>query len=129
MLEPPASLSSIQQFGSVITLDEHTAVIGAPGGTASGSAFVYSRVPGGAGAWGYTAKLLDPCNEAGDRYGSFIALDHDKIFVGAPKADVISVGNVGTVTLFERQGATWTLQREEEDGGRKRIRMDGVQEV
>jgi len=120
-LEPPASLNSIEKFGSAIALDEHNAVIGAPGGTASGSAFVYSRVHGGAGAWRYTAKLLDPCHEAGDGFGSSIALDHDKIFVGSPKADILSAGNAGTVTLFERQGTTWTLQREVPEDSTHRI--------
>jgi hypothetical protein len=121
VLEPPVSLNGVQKFGSAIALDEHTAVIGAPGGTNTGAAFVYSRVHGGAGDWRYTAKLLDPCNEAGDGFGSSIALDHDKIFVGSPKADILSAGNAGTVTLFERQGAKWTLQREVPDDSTHRI--------
>lgn len=120
-LEAPASLAGVAHFGTAIALDEHTAVIGAPGGTNPGSAFVYSRVHGGAGAWRYTAKLLDPCNEAGDGFGSSIALDHDRIFVGSPQVDILSAGHAGTVTLFERQGAKWTLQREVPDDSNHRI--------
>lgn len=120
-LEPAAALSRIGQFGQAIALDEHTAVVGAPGSSASGSAFVYSRVTSGVGTWRYTAKLVDPCNDAGNGFGTAIALDHDKLFVGSPRSSVVSSDNAGTVTLFERQGATWTLQREVADDSHHRV--------
>jgi hypothetical protein len=112
-LEPPVSSAGVGQFGSAISIDEHTAVIGAGGGSTNtaGAAFVYTRVAGATGEWRYTAKLLDPCSAAGDGFGSSIALVHDKIFVGVPKANLTG-GNAGTVVLFERSGATWSLLRE-----------------
>ena len=120
-LEPALALSGVRQFGRSIALDEHTAVIGAPGENSNGSAFVYSRVLSAAGTWRYTAKLLDPCNEPGNGFGTAVALDHDQIYVGSPRSAVASTENAGTVTRFERQGSTWTLQREVPDDGAHRL--------
>jgi len=111
-LEIPISASGASQFGSAIALDEHTAVIGAPGETNAGSAYIYLRVPDPTGAWRYAAKLLDPCSAGGDGFGTALALQHDKVFVGVPHAAAIDGNTPGTVMLFERHGADWALLRE-----------------
>jgi hypothetical protein len=77
------------RFGESVNLSDGRAVIGAPGErdntTTGGAAYVFTR---DAGVWAQSQKL-DLGNEAavGDRFGFSVAIEFDRIVVGAPDRD------------------------------------------
>ncbi|MEL7363253.1 MAG: hypothetical protein AAFN13_14355, partial [Bacteroidota bacterium] len=93
-----------ERFGRAVALDGDRLVVGASGGTTE--AFVYERT---AGVWSVSAVLVDdPENddeEFNDAFGDAVALDGDRIAVGAPGEGDF---NQGSVYVFERQGGAWT---------------------
>lgn len=71
-------------------------------GSASGSAYVYERQ---GTQWVQTQKLLASDGQADDRLGVALAIDGERIFVGAT-ANVVGTAS-GAVYVFRRQGSTW----------------------
>lgn len=78
------------RFGYAVAIDGDTAIVGAwrkdcPDGLGDdcGAAYVFERDVGGPGAWGVVAKLVasDAQEEAG--FGSAVAIDGDRVVVGA----------------------------------------------
>jgi Ca2+-binding RTX toxin-like protein len=92
-------------FGRSVDLDDGTIVVGAPGTGASqqGAAHVFTEVALG---WLHH-DLLDPFPEANDDFGASVAIDGNRILVGAPGEN----GDRGIVHLFTRSDGTWTHQR------------------
>lgn len=85
---------------------------------ASGAAYVFVRV---AGVWSQQAYVKASNTEAGDSFGTRIALDADTLAVSAPGEDGNGVGvngdqddnnagSSGAVYVFHRSGGTWTQQ-------------------
>jgi FG-GAP repeat len=78
-------------FGTSLAIDADTLVVGSPldgdAGTWSGSAYVFRRDTGGAGAWGEAAKLTAPDGVAYDQFGFGVAASGDGCFIGARDAD------------------------------------------
>ncbi len=97
------------QFGSGVALDGDTLVIGAFGdneaGTFGGAAYVFERDLGGADAWGLRKKLTADNaatnDQTNDQFGFEVAIDQDRIVVGAIKRDLGGVFS-GSAYLFER---------------------------
>ncbi|MCB9126044.1 MAG: DUF11 domain-containing protein [Caldilineaceae bacterium] len=125
---------AFDQFGYALAVAGDTVVVGAPGedsnataiggdGSNNGAAeagaayvFVYS-----AGVWSEQAYLKAANAEAGDAFGSAVAIAGDTLVVGAPyedsNANTIdgdggnnSNGEAGAAYVFVRSGATWTQQ-------------------
>ena len=94
--------------GAAVALDAGVAVVGAPGadaaGTDSGVALVYERR---SGSWERVATLVPETETGGARFGSAVAVDGDRILVGA-SGDVQAAQNPGSAHLFERTGAGWS---------------------
>ncbi|MEM9998503.1 MAG: T9SS type A sorting domain-containing protein [Bacteroidota bacterium] len=92
-----------ERFGRAIALDGDRLVVGASGATTE--AFVYERT---AGVWSVSAVLVDdPENddeEFNDAFGSAVAVEGDRIAVGAPGEGDF---NEGSVYVFERQSGGW----------------------
>ncbi len=113
------------EFGRSVAIHLDTVVVGAPyedsnvtavinGPNASpdnsnlsaGAAYVFFRT---GGAWAEEAYLKASNNDAGDEFGTSVAIDTDTIAVGAPLES--SAGNVnalaGAVYVYKRAAALW----------------------
>jgi hypothetical protein len=99
-------------FGRAVSIDGDTAVVGAssadPSGKASaGAAYVFVR---SGTTWTEQAKLLADDGAADDTFGDSVSIHGDTLIVGASRADVGGIVNVGAAYVFVRSGTTWTQQ-------------------
>ncbi|MDX2089290.1 MAG: cadherin-like beta sandwich domain-containing protein [Kofleriaceae bacterium] len=119
------------RFGGAIAISGDTMVVGASGessaatgvggdetnnsAAASGAVYVFVRSETG---WSQQAYLKASNTDAGDYFGSAVALDGDTLVVGALGEDSASatidgnqadnsLGDAGAVYVFERTGTTW----------------------
>jgi len=100
------------QFGSSVAVDGDTLVVGAEladgNGPQTGSVYVFRRV---AEAWVQEAELVAADTGFLDYFGASVAIDGDRIVVGASDAPSESPGSVplaGAGYVFDRSGTTWT---------------------
>ena len=104
-------------FGSSVALDDDTAVIGLPlqdGVLADeGRALVFVRSIGG--TWSLEQELFASDADAGDAFGTSVALEGNRVVIGAPGDDTINAG-AGSAYVFERAGTTWTETAKIEPG-------------
>ena len=92
------------EFGRAVALDGDRAIIGAMGDeNRTGSAYVYEF---NSVLWVET-KLTDENGAPGDEFGHSVAIDGDRIVVGAPGDD----GFIGGVFTFEHDGVNWNGQK------------------
>jgi hypothetical protein len=102
------------RFGDAVAIDGDTAVVGAPNadgvGTTSGAAYVFRELNGN---WIEEAKLLPTDPSATGRFGRSVAIEGNRVVVGAPGADGLATGS-GAAYVFKRTGAfplaAWTQQ-------------------
>ena len=98
-------------FGSSVTVDGDTILIGAPDDSElaldAGAAYAFSFE---GGVWQRT-KLLAPDGLKRDRFGVAVALDGDRAAISAPLDDNLNGRNAGSVYLFERAGSSWAFTR------------------
>lgn len=94
-------------FGTAIAATTTTLVVGAPY-YREGRVRVHERA---GDAWLETAVLTASSASAGDLFGSTIAMDGDRVAVGAPGKDGLSASEdlvgAGAVYVFRREGASW----------------------
>lgn len=107
----PAEGASGDFFGVSVALDTPTALVGAfradePNGTDGGAAYVYERANR---RWGRQAKLAPQNGDAGDRFGTSVALDGTAVLVGA-SADEERGDRAGAAYVFERTNEGWSQQ-------------------
>jgi hypothetical protein len=128
--------TSAEGFGSPLALSGDTLAVGATGedsaatgidgdqndnsATSAGAVYLFAR--DAAGVWSQQAYLKASNTDAGDRFGSSLALSGDTLAVGASREDSAATGidgdqddndalNAGAVYLFTRDGAgTWSQQ-------------------
>ncbi len=95
------------KFGVSVAIDGDTAIVGAPsegtGGTDAGAAYIFKR---SGLSWIEQAKILASDKQAGDLFGVSVAIDGDKIIVGAPNEDTGGT-DAGAAYIFKRTGSTW----------------------
>jgi hypothetical protein len=95
-------------FGRSVAVDGDTAVIGAPAAPGTipltGAAYVFAR---SGNAWTQTAKLTAADGEAGDLFGTAVAIQGDTILVGA-NGDDDAGGNAGAAYVFTYDGSVWS---------------------
>lgn len=121
-------------FSSTIAVSDDTLVVGAPSessaatgvngnagdDTASGAGAVYVFARSG-GVWTQQAYIKASNAQAGDNFGSSVALSGDTLVVGAPGEDSVSAAinagqvdntasNAGAAYVFVRSGTTWAQQ-------------------
>lgn len=104
----PPDFADEDHFGIAVHRADDTVVIGTEsssgvGGTA-GSAYVYDH---GSGTWSFQQKLEPSDLVPGDRFGASVAVDGQRIVVGAPGDDTMAP-EAGSWYLFERTGSIWT---------------------
>ena len=95
------------EFGSSVSLDEDTALVGAALdddlAISSGSAYVFVR---SGAAWMEQAKLTADDPAALDRFGASVSLNGDSALLGAEGDD----GAAGSAYVFAKSGTSWTQQ-------------------
>ena len=92
-------------FGSVVSIDGDTMVIGADtgdNGTSSGSAYVFTRTNG---IWTQVTKLTASDAAAYDYFGISVSIDGDTMVIGARADDDNNATNSGSVYVFTRDTA------------------------
>ncbi len=92
----PDAVSAMGFGGAVLVGDGEVFVGEAANQFRPGMVYVYRKAGNG---WQQAAVLTKPGAVVGDRFGSSLALDRARLFVGA--------GGLG-VHVFDKQGATWT---------------------
>ncbi|MCC6405918.1 MAG: FG-GAP repeat protein [Planctomycetes bacterium] len=99
-----------ESFGSSLALDGDTLVVGAEYESGSGATFrgaAYVFVWTGV-AWTEQAKLVLPGFAANEFAGCAVALDGDRIVIGARSRDHGGIVNSGAAFVYERVGSVWT---------------------
>lgn len=112
--------ADIQAFGSSVSVHDGRALIGAEettvnGGAAHGAVFEYVRTDDG---WTLEGQLTFSGVEAGDRFGSAVALGDDIALVGADGSDLAGTEDAGVVYAFARGADGWTHE--------ETLRLDGA---
>lgn len=96
-------------FGRSVAVDGDTIVVGAPFGTTtnnhSGHVYIYQR---GVSGWTLQSRLVQPGGAA--NFGIDVSLKGDTLIIGADRATVGGVSNVGLAFVFVRSGVTWLQQ-------------------
>ncbi|MBV5304948.1 MAG: hypothetical protein JZU70_12255, partial [Chlorobium sp.] len=102
-------------FGAALAYVGSTVGIGAPGDDSSrGSAYIFS---GSGASWAQSTKLISSSAQAGEQFGSALAMDAARIVIGAPYYDGKNVDQ-GAAFIYDLSGGTWTLSaRLTADGG------------
>lgn len=106
-------------FGSAVAASGDTVVVGAPE-PAYAVGLVYVFVRSGSG-WSQQATLFAPNAQAGDRFGSSVAISGDTVVVGATGEDSNATGvngdqannsasESGAAYVFTRSGSSWSQQ-------------------
>ncbi|MFV1968292.1 MAG: FG-GAP repeat protein [Pirellulaceae bacterium] len=92
-------------FATALAISGDRMIVGAPRdddrGAQSGSAYIFEKSESG---WSEAAKLTARDAAQGDRFGKAVALDDDRVVVGAARAGITP----GSAYIFEKLGATWT---------------------
>jgi len=98
-------------FGFSASISGDTAIIGAPRdnpvGSASGSAYVFTRA---GGIWTQQQKLAASDAAATDQFGSAVSVSGDTAAVGAEFDDDAGTSS-GSAYVFVRTGSIWTEQQ------------------
>lgn len=95
-------------FGVSVAVSGDRIVVGGPNllSGKQGRVLVYERV---ANVWTKVANLKDHLGEGGDFFGDALALEGDRLLVGAPRADTAFGIDSGTALVFERLAGVWTF--------------------
>lgn len=106
-------------FGRSVSLSGDVAVIGAPlfdrtlpASIDHGAAFVFRRT---GTTWMQEQVLAPmPSSQVGDKFGTSVAVDGDRIIVGAPQTDDVlgpaNAGNSGSAYVFHYNGTMWVQE-------------------
>jgi len=100
------------RFGHAAAIDGDTLVLGAdgvdgPAGNGIVAAYVFERK---GGSWAYQAKLSDPTGAELDNFGRDIAIDGDRIAIGAFGRDGPAGEAQGAAYVIVRNGAGWSQE-------------------
>jgi hypothetical protein len=105
--------SDTGNYGSEIALKGDLLVVGSPGGSTPGQAYVYSRE---GFSWHLEQTLQSPTGAANSEFGSGVAITHHSIIVGAPNEDIVSDGFFttagGEAYVFRKSHGVWAETQE-----------------
>ena len=94
----PAASEMMVGFGGAVLVGDGEVFVGeASNQFRPGTVYVYRKT---GTAWQQAATLTGPNAAVGDQFGTALALDGSRLFVGA---------GPGAVHIFNKQGSTWTL--------------------
>lgn len=87
------------RFGVSVSIDRDRVIVGAWGDdSVTGSAYVFERNRGGANNWGQAKKLMAEDRNTSDEYGVKVAVDGDRVVVGADRTNT----RTGSAFIYER---------------------------
>ena len=96
-----ADVAANALFGSSVAINADRLVVGAPGAMVSsvrrGAAYGFAR---GGNSWAQIVKFVDPTGAQDDRFGAAVAVEDDRVLVGAPSDDVGSNADQGSACSF-----------------------------
>jgi len=99
-------------FGNSVGLSGDTAIVGAVGlagfSNPNGKAYVFTR---SGSTWTQQQKLVAPDAASGDAFGFSVAISGDTAIAGAVRRVTNPGINSGAAYVFQRSGATWTMQQ------------------
>ncbi|MFZ1701430.1 MAG: cohesin domain-containing protein [Pyrinomonadaceae bacterium] len=105
-LIPP---SQDENFGSSVSLNEDTAVVGAPAANSNaGVTHVFVRI---GSSWSLQQSIVPLGGAAYDNFGASVSVSGDSLFVGAPQQALPGVNRPSAAYAFRRNGATWTQEQ------------------
>ena len=114
----PTETEGIARFGATLALGENTLAVGAPfadvAAPGGGAAFVF-RFDGE--RWTEEARLVGSTTGTSDRFGWALALEGERLVVGAPHLDFDASPGPGAVTIYERAGGVWSERQVLADEG------------
>ena len=97
-----------ETFGSSLTVNENTLVIGSPfseaSGLRAGAVDVFQQDTDG---WEHSWRLFGETADVGDAFGTSVSLDGNRLVVGAP-GDDSGVADSGRVEIFEASDVAWS---------------------
>jgi hypothetical protein len=104
-----AGTTAADNFGIALAAGDDRVLVGqlpVPVESAPGIVAVFER---NAAGWQRTATLFAPAAEAGDEFGSSIAMAGDRVLIGAPRFETptTQAGVAGAAYLFARQQGQW----------------------
>lgn len=94
------------QFGAALAVVGDLALVGAPGESNGGTVYAFARAKDG--SWSPAGTLPAQGVVAGDRFGAAIAIDGNRVAVGAPSRKV-----KGAAFIFRREGGNWIQESEQ----------------
>ena len=98
------------EFGTSVSTSGSTAIVGSPldddAGGKSGSVYIFAS---NGGVWTERAKLTASDAAAGDEFGKAIAIDANRVIIGARLHDARKE-DAGAVYAFSRLGGAWIEQ-------------------
>lgn len=100
-------------FGMAVALEDDTALVGAPGTevvSQAGAGEVVEYARDGSG-WTRQEQLIMEVPQVDGAFGSGLALEGNRAFVGAEGAEVDGKPEAGEVHEYAREGGDWTRQR------------------
>jgi hypothetical protein len=97
------------RFGSAVSISGDTLAVGAPQSNASqGSVYIFTRSNT---VWALSAKIMPLDGVAGDLFGCSVAIDGDRLIVGARMARVGQNEKQGAAYIFHNSNGEWIQQR------------------
>lgn len=97
---------TLELFGYPVAISGDDAAVGAPADpTTPGGAVYWLRRSGG--VWSVAGKIAPSSPIAGTAFGAALALQGDRLVVGAPYENAKGF-HTGAAYVFERSGSTWT---------------------
>jgi FG-GAP repeat len=99
--------SANDAFGGALAISGTTVIVGAPGATIGvsanqGAAYVFGQ---SGGQWTQSQKLVATGGQAGDGFGSSVAVDGPTAIIGAPQTN--NTGFPGSTYVFAETGGSW----------------------
>ena len=105
-------------FGNMVAVSGDTIVVGASGDdndigtTNTGSAYVFTKPPGGWVSTTDAAKLTAPVGEEGDKFGSAVSVMGNTIVIGAPGDRDLNGNPAGSAYVFTKPIGGWVSTSE-----------------
>ena len=115
----PSDALAGEQFGSSVAVFGNRLLVGARfdggGGPEAGAAYFYRMIREPVPR--YQEQTLLPADlEPGDRLGTSVAADGDRVVVGARHHDVDGLSNSGAAYVYRRQGSAFVLEAKLQSG-------------
>jgi hypothetical protein len=95
---------SLSEFGAGAAISGNTVVVGAPGGTAGGEAYVVVKPSGGWTSALQTRALAGSDADTDDGFGNSVAVSGDTVAIGSPSH---GGGDQGAVYVFKQPALGW----------------------